>query len=74
MPHRFLDPDLPLGDMMDRWPQTVPVFLRHRMLCVGCLVNPFHTIDDACAEYGLDRRAFAAELAAAVTEGAARPR
>jgi AGCS family alanine or glycine:cation symporter len=28
--------------------------MRHKMLCVGCLVNPFHTVIDACAEYGLD--------------------
>lgn len=30
------DPDLPLADLMTRWPQTIPVFIRHRMLCVGC--------------------------------------
>lgn len=59
------DPDLPLSEMMTRWPQTVPVFLRHKMLCVGCLIGPFHTIVDACAEYHLDQDAFIAELMAA---------
>lgn len=59
------DPDLPLNDLMASWPETIPVFLRHRMLCVGCLINPFHTIEDACEEYGLDRAAFEAELARA---------
>ena len=54
---------------MTAWPATIPVFLRHRMLCVGCLIAPFHTIADACKEYGLDEAAFAAELRAA-----ARPR
>lgn len=66
-PRRKLDdPDLPLGEMMERWPATVPVFLRHKMLCVGCLISPFHTYVDACAEYGLDEVAFIAELQAAV--------
>jgi hybrid cluster-associated redox disulfide protein len=60
------DPDLPLADMMDRWPDVIPVFLRHRMLCVGCLIAPFHTLSDACREYGLDERAFLAELQRAV--------
>lgn len=60
------DPDLPLADLMAAWPATIPVFLRHRMLCVGCLIAPFHTIVDACAEYGLDQRAFVAELRAAI--------
>lgn len=60
------DPDLPLSEMMKRWPQTVPVFLRHKMVCVGCLIGPFHTIVDACAEYHLDQDAFVAELKEAV--------
>jgi len=64
---RMDDPDLPLEDLMNEWPQTIPVFLRHKMLCVGCLVNPFHTVMDACAEYGLDLDEFYAELAAALT-------
>ena len=59
---RLDDPDLPLADLMTEWPQTIPVFMRHRMLCVGCLVSPFHTVADACAEYHLDEDRFLAEL------------
>ena len=62
---RLEDPDLHLSEIMTRWPETISVFMRHDMLCVGCLIGPFHTIDDACAEYGLDRDTFLAELAAA---------
>jgi hypothetical protein len=32
------------------------------MLCVGCLIGPFHTIADACAEYDLNKEDFMAEL------------
>ncbi|WP_323782772.1 DUF1858 domain-containing protein [Leisingera sp.] len=56
------DPDLPLADLMMHWPDTIQVFLRHKMLCVGCLIGPFHTIADACAEYSLDECDFLAEL------------
>ncbi|WP_420556180.1 DUF1858 domain-containing protein [Roseovarius sp.] len=59
---RLDDPDLPLTDLMTAWPQTIPVFVRHGMLCVGCLVSPFHTVTDACAEYHLDEEDFLAEL------------
>ena len=59
------DPDLPLADLMNLWPATIPVFVRHRMLCVGCLVSPFHTVADACAEYDLDETIFLNELLAA---------
>ncbi|MCW1951499.1 MAG: DUF1858 domain-containing protein [Octadecabacter sp.] len=57
------DPDLALEDLMQNFPETIPVFLRHKMLCVGCMVNPFHTVLDACAEYGLNTDSFYAELA-----------
>ena len=56
------DPDLPLADMMTLWPETVQVFVKHQMLCVGCLIAPFHTVMDACAEYDLDPDDFMSEL------------
>ena len=60
-PH-LTDPDLPLDVLMTRWPGTISVFLDHGMLCVGCLVSPFHTVTDACREYHLDQDAFLSEL------------
>ena len=68
-PKHLDDPELPLEDLMATWPETIPVFLRHKMLCVGCLVNPFHTVMDACAEYGLDEAVFRGELMRAVGMG-----
>lgn len=68
MADRFLnDPDLSLSELMARCPGTIPIFLRHKMLCVGCLVSPFHTIDDACLEYDLDMDQFIAELRTAIS-------
>jgi hybrid cluster-associated redox disulfide protein len=66
---RLDDPDLPLADLMTAWPQTIPVFVRHKMLCVGCLISPFHTVTDACAEYHLDEEDFLAELRQATGQG-----
>lgn len=64
------NPGLPLADIMRRWPATVRVFLAHNMLCVGCMIGPFHSIDDACAEYGIDPVTLLAELHAAVRAAA----
>jgi hybrid cluster-associated redox disulfide protein len=64
---RMEDPDLPLGQLFHHWPAAGGVFLSHRMFCVGCPIAPFHTVVDACAEYGLDEAAFRAELRLAVT-------
>lgn len=64
---RLDNPDLPLADLMSEWPQTIEVFVKYKMLCVGCLVSPFHTVMDACAEYNLDEDDFLAELQAAAS-------
>ncbi len=55
---RLDDPDLALDALMKIWSETIPVFLKHKMLCVGCMINPFHTVTDARAEYGLNVDAF----------------
>lgn len=60
------DPDMSLDALMTLWPETITVFLRHKMLCIGCLVNPFHTVIDACREYDLNEAAFREELHTAV--------
>jgi len=49
---------------MSRSPQTIRVFLRFKMRCVGCPIACFHTVDDACREHGVDRDAFLAALCA----------
>lgn len=61
---RFYDRKLPLADLMSGWPNTRAVFFHHHMLCVGCLVTPFHTVTDACHEYELDVDSFYDELTA----------
>jgi len=58
----FDDPDLPLAELFWAWPQVVPVFMARGMLCPGCPIAPFHTVSDACHEYGLDERGFRALL------------
>jgi hybrid cluster-associated redox disulfide protein len=61
------DPDLTIHDLMAAWPETVAVFMKHRMLCVGCVIASFHTVVDACEEHRVDETSFREALAAAVT-------
>ncbi len=47
---------------------TIPVFIRHRLLCIGCPVGPFHSIREACRAHGADLDAVLADLARAARE------
>jgi hybrid cluster-associated redox disulfide protein len=53
-----------VDDVMSESPQTIGVFLRFGMRCVGCPIACFHTVDDACREHAVDREAFLEALCA----------
>lgn len=55
-----------VDDVMRRWPATIPVFLRHRMRCVGCPIALFHTVAEACAEHDVRLQPFIASLETAI--------
>lgn len=61
----------PVDDVMRQWPETIRVFLDHRMRCVGCPIGCFHTVEDACREHGADSAKFLADLRAAVARASA---
>ncbi len=61
------DPDLTVGRMMEIWPQTIAVFMRHNMRCVGCPARRFCTVIETCRIYDLSPAAFLSEIRTAIT-------
>jgi hybrid cluster-associated redox disulfide protein len=55
-----------VGEVMSARPSTIRVFLHFRMACVGCPISAFHSVGDACREYGVDRDAFLTALRTAI--------
>ena len=49
-----LNEDMTMDEIMRRWPATIRVVLDYGMLCVGCPIAPFHTVDDAVKEHAVD--------------------
>lgn len=61
-----IDPDMVVDEIMRKWPATVAVVLRYKMLCVGCPIGTFHTVAEACLEHHVDESRFIADLEAIV--------
>lgn len=57
---------LTVDQVLARWPQTIPVFLRHHMACAGCVMAPFETVAEAAAIYHLDLSHFLSALYPAI--------
>ena len=58
----MIDPDRPVAEIMNTWPQTARLFLENRMNCIGCVMSVFDTVNVACATYKLDLGDFLEQL------------
>jgi hybrid cluster-associated redox disulfide protein len=58
--------EMNVGELMTRWPEVIPVFIRHRYSCVGCSMSRFDTLYEVAANYHIDPEQFLDELLAAV--------
>jgi len=57
-----IDPDMTVDEIMRRWPATIRVMIRNRMLCIGCPIGIFHTVADACDAHRVELDTFSEEL------------
>lgn len=59
--------ETPIAEIMQTWPQTIPVFLDQRMICVGCHLARFDTLADAIDNYNLSANMFMRRLTEAIS-------
>lgn len=57
-----IDPKATVSDVLHLHPSTMRVFIDHGMACIGCVIAPYHTIEEACAEYNLGFERFVREM------------
>jgi hybrid cluster-associated redox disulfide protein len=43
-----------VADVLEFWPETVPVFQKLKTDCVGCPMAPFDTLSDVSKIYEID--------------------
>ncbi len=61
--------DMVVADVLEKWPETVPVFQELKMACVGCAMAPFDTLDDVATIYKVDLSQFMETLNQAINSG-----
>jgi hybrid cluster-associated redox disulfide protein len=63
-----LTKDNTVAEVMELWPQTIPLFMRHRCFCVGCHMASFCTLDEASQAHNLEYKHFLKELEKAISQ------
>ena len=59
--------DTPIDEVLASHPELAEVFVRRRMLCVGCEIGRFHTLRESAQLYSLDPEALLKDLVVATT-------
>jgi hybrid cluster-associated redox disulfide protein len=66
LPEKKIDPDMNVETILTRWPQTVPVFIKYKMGCVGCTMASYETLSKAVEIYKLPINKFIQDLQLAI--------
>jgi hybrid cluster-associated redox disulfide protein len=48
-----INKEMTLGDVVQKYPDTVEIFMRYGMHCIGCHVAAFETIEQGALAHGL---------------------
>lgn len=64
--HQPLNLEMSVAALLNQWPQVIPVFLFHKMACVGCNMSAFETLGEAVRNYGIAPETFLDELFQAI--------
>jgi hybrid cluster-associated redox disulfide protein len=62
--------DMPIGDVVQNYPQTIEVFLRHGLMCFGCAIARFENVEQGAMAHGIDVETLITDLNAAVPQPA----
>lgn len=69
MDAKMIDLQLTVDKVLQRWPQTFTVFMKHKTKCVGCFMQQFCTLRDVAATYGLSLETLIDEIMTASDQG-----
>jgi hybrid cluster-associated redox disulfide protein len=60
--------EMPIGEVVQKYPQTVEVFLKHGLMCFGCAIARFENVEQGAMAHGIDVDSLMNDLNAAVPQ------
>jgi len=60
--------EMSIAEVVQKYPQTIEVFLRHGLMCFGCAIARFENIEQGAMAHGIDVPALVTDLNAAVPQ------
>ena len=60
--------DMTIRDVIEKYPETAPVFAKYNIGCLGCIAASFERVKDIVKVHGTDIKAFLNDLNKAVKD------
>ena len=60
--------EMPIGDVVQNYPETIPVFLQHGLMCFGCAIARFENVEQGAMAHGINVEVLMKDLNAAVPQ------
>lgn len=48
--------DMTIGEVVVKFPETIPIMMRNGLHCVGCHVAAYETVEQGAAAHGMDEK------------------
>jgi hybrid cluster-associated redox disulfide protein len=58
----LISKDMGLVEVLRRFPQTLPVFSKYGIHCIGCSMSAFETIEQGALAHGINAKKFVDDL------------
>jgi len=62
--------DMTIGEVVQQFPETIQVFSRHGVVCLGCSAAKYDNVEYGAAVHGLDTQELLQELNACIASRA----
>jgi hybrid cluster-associated redox disulfide protein len=59
---------MPIGDVVQNYPQTIEVFLKHGLMCFGCAIARFENVEQGAQAHGISVDTLMKDLNAVVPQ------
>jgi hybrid cluster-associated redox disulfide protein len=46
--------EMPIGEVVQNYPQTIEVFLKHGLMCFGCAIARFENVEQGAMAHGIN--------------------
>ena len=60
--------EMPIGEIVQEYPQTIEVFLKHGLMCFGCAIARFENVEQGAMAHGINPDTLIKDLNAAVPQ------